>query len=668
MNVEYLESDYIKLIETLYFPGYGAREESISLAWPGTLDWVFKDDRFRSWVGAQSGLFWLKGKPGSGKSTTMKHIIDVARTKHNPWMKAKFSVELAFFFDHQGSDFEKTMNGLLRSVLIQLLQPNKDLFSHIAHEYLKAKELQEISETLLVKFLKILLSKLASHETIVLFIDALDECQGSLRQHIEFLQSLAQYVQASGSAIHICVASRPLPATTAWLGQCPKLNLEDDNAHDISTYVRSKTKHLVAASDASIYTGFVQSIVDRADGVFLWVILVTEELLDGWESSDTISQLSQRLAHIPKELDQFFGRMLEKIPEAKINDALAIFRCVLGARRPLTILELQSAVTFGSSSFNSLAEWYASGLVVTGNDAIQRRIQSCCGGLLEVVGSSLRVQFIHQSVREFLATTTLFTSPFLRQEKFAEEIQQEHLFNACINYLSIQEMKNIPEHEIGPSECHDWECRAPESVKIKTFKKFPFLAYSLEYWVAHYVRASVKLGSYYDQLTSFVTNNHFSVWYRLYCYLCAEGWDGYEPSFVSFAAEHDFLRFLKDYIAIHGITDLDGSEFGGPLQAAVVHGRLDVVRFLLENGADVNAKAGRFGTAMAAAITLKQNHIIGLLMAKGADVELCTPLSPYTVRDSSGWFGHRNAFSRRVESHSAPPRNVEMWNLAPWDS
>ena len=666
LNVQYLESDYIKLIDKLYFPGCDVREESISPAWPGTLDWILKDDRFRDWMESESGLFWLNGKPGSGKSTTMKHLVNAVRTKKSPSLKAKFSVQLAFFFNHQGSAFEKTMTGLLRSLLLELLKLDEDLFSHIAHDFLKAKERQELPETLLVTFSKTLLSKLASNEKIVLFIDALDECQGSLRQHIELLKDLVQYVQASGSTLHICVASRPLPATTAWLGQGPKLNLEENNAQDISTYVMAKTKCLMSDANRSIYTDFVQNIVDRADGVFLWVVIVTKELLDGWESSDTIAELDQRLTQIPKELDRFFGRMLEKIPEAKVRDALAMFRCVLGAQRPFTLSELQSAVAFGSYPFSSLAEWYASGQVVTANDALERRIQSCCGGLLEVVGSSLRVQFIHQSVGEFLATKSLPIGLFFSQERLAEEANHEHLFNACLNYLSIQEMERIPEHETAPDKHHHWRDRAPDSVKLKTFKRFPFLSYSLEYWVKHYVRAATKLGSHYDQVTSFFMKNHFLIWYRLYCYLCADGWDGYEPPLVSFAAEHNFFTFLEDHIAIHGIKDLDDSEFGGPLQAAVVHGRADVVRLLLDNGADVNAKGGKFGTAMAAAINLKQDHIIGLLKERGADVELCAPLSPYHIYSSSGWSGHRNPFSRRAESLSEPPRDVETWNMAPW--
>ena len=69
------------------------------------------------------------------------------------------------------------------------------------------------------------------------------------------------------------------------------LSVEENNAQDISTYLSAKTKRLISAAEASIYTDFVQSIVDRMDGVPLWVFIITEEFLNGWESSDIIAQL-----------------------------------------------------------------------------------------------------------------------------------------------------------------------------------------------------------------------------------------------------------------------------------------------------------------------------------------------------------------------------------------
>ena len=53
-----------------------------------------------------------------------------------------------------------------------------------------------------------------------------------------------------------------------------------------------------------------------------------------------------------------------------------------------------------------------------------------------------------------------------------------------------------------------------------------------------------------------------------------------------------------------------------------------MVRLLLDNDAPINALGGRFGTAMAAAITLKKYEIIELLRERGANVELAPPQSP----------------------------------------
>ena len=74
---------------------------------------------------------------------------------------------------------------------------------------------------------------------------------------------------------------------------------------------------------------------------------------------------------------------------------------------------------------------------------------------------------------------------------------------------------------------------------------------------------------------------------------------------------------------------ISSGEYGNALQAASYKGAKDIVELLLENGADVNAQGGRYGTALSATQAPKPGHwqisarkkrdeLIQLLRAYGA--------------------------------------------------
>ena len=89
-----------------------------------------------------------------------------------------------------------------------------------------------------------------------------------------------------------------------------------------------------------------------------------------------------------------------------------------------------------------------------------------------------------------------------------------------------------------------------------------------------------------------------------------------------------------------------------------------MVRLLLDHGVDVNAIGGRFGTAMAAVITMQSYEMIKLLGECGANILLQAPGSPMPGYDR--WGNHRNPFSRsRVGDRALPVDRNLIENTAP---
>jgi len=127
---ENLLKDLDRTLETLeglrndlYKPELDHRIDNIADPSTDTLAWIFDMPQFSSWLQDGSGLFWIHGKPGSGKSTLMKFIVKHKLTwelLHN-WKANKVEITASFFFHYRGSALQKSFEGLLRSLITQIL-------------------------------------------------------------------------------------------------------------------------------------------------------------------------------------------------------------------------------------------------------------------------------------------------------------------------------------------------------------------------------------------------------------------------------------------------------------------------------------------------------------------------------------------------------------------
>ncbi|KAK5082320.1 hypothetical protein LTR05_007466 [Lithohypha guttulata] len=90
---------------------------------PATCRWLFEHVAFKRWsddgqMYDHQGFFWLKGKPGCGKSTVMKNTLTWARKK---WPKDIQTTVHYFFNARARGILEKSSLGLYRSVVHQIM-------------------------------------------------------------------------------------------------------------------------------------------------------------------------------------------------------------------------------------------------------------------------------------------------------------------------------------------------------------------------------------------------------------------------------------------------------------------------------------------------------------------------------------------------------------------
>jgi hypothetical protein len=105
-----------QIMDSLSFAQMESRRYTISRAHMNTCKWLFDKQEYLNWrdvahMPRHCGFFWIKSKPGAGKSTLMKFMIKSARKR-----MAQDTI-ISFFFNARGGDrLETSLEGMYRSL------------------------------------------------------------------------------------------------------------------------------------------------------------------------------------------------------------------------------------------------------------------------------------------------------------------------------------------------------------------------------------------------------------------------------------------------------------------------------------------------------------------------------------------------------------------------
>ncbi|KAF4826608.1 Vegetative incompatibility protein HET-E-1 [Colletotrichum tropicale] len=325
------------LLDSLYFPQQGDRLYDIKPAHKGTFEWIYSEPRsgatkatwanFQTWLQHDSGIYWVSGKAGSGKSTLMKMVSNDERTRHHllEWSAGSRLLVLSFYFWNPGTPLQKSLEGLLRSIISQALEKFPELAEKLFPDRFERRmdnhnspTMQEVERA----FAHLMSPGLTdvSHTPIklVLLIDGLDEFDAG---SMSLTDLSALFTAASlSTSFKAVLSSRPENAFEEAFVNCPKLRLHFLTHDDIVKYVNEnlynhpRMVQLAIQAPKESYN-LIEEIVEAAQGVFLWVRLVLRSLLEGFQNHDAIDTLTERLRELPSDLENLFRVMLERVPQ-----------------------------------------------------------------------------------------------------------------------------------------------------------------------------------------------------------------------------------------------------------------------------------------------------------------------------------------------------------------
>lgn len=94
-------------------------------------------DDFSVWLKSGEGLYWINGKAGSGKSTLMNYICQDGRRLEylKEWSLNRQLLTPSYFFWAAGSRQQQSIDGLLRSLIYQMLTKYPELVGCLKVSY-----------------------------------------------------------------------------------------------------------------------------------------------------------------------------------------------------------------------------------------------------------------------------------------------------------------------------------------------------------------------------------------------------------------------------------------------------------------------------------------------------------------------------------------------------
>ncbi|CVL05373.1 related to small s protein [Fusarium mangiferae] len=458
------EQEHDQLLQSLRFSEMNSRRNHISENYPGTFNWVFKNpvdrnrgnllrsasttsdpDSFPAWLESDAHQFWISGKPASGKSSLMKFLATSPLTlQYLQAQDSKFQI-LAHYFWKPGQPLQKNIEGMARSLLHQVLYKNRVLAQRLWTEQPNVQDKRDGGDWDMKGLRKALCWAIeSSGNTYCIFLDGLDEAKEfedlpwGDHQNTQVIYDLLKL-----DNIKLCASSREESPFCQFFAGQPHLRTHQLNEYDIYHYAES----MLEVSGLSSYdrSRLLLTVVEKANGVFLWVVLAVKSLNQAIRSGGA-NEFEERLAQTPSDLQDLLVDMWNrpgddtKLPTYSIESsrffslALSAIKideyCCYGGLSPRLPLHstrslLVMTTALEDKSFTSILR---EGREILAEELqarcarVKDRLRLVCRGLLEVttlddvhhswVGNRAlydyamtKVEFIHRCAFDFITDT-----------------------------------------------------------------------------------------------------------------------------------------------------------------------------------------------------------------------------------------------------------------------
>ncbi|KAL3490747.1 NACHT and TPR domain protein [Aspergillus germanicus] len=320
---------------------------------PGTGDWVREEDVFKAWLGREdTPVIFVSGNPGAGKSYLSANIISFLRDRYPQQVQSTEMVSVGYFFFKDDNPETRSLHQALRDLAFQISKNDPVYQKYLAsiEEHEKISTLEGAWRLLFVEYF---IQKTNVDGSVYILFDAVDEAYDDERQ--TFL-SLAKdlYETTEESRLQIALVGRPHISDQLLEGlevEVPTIYVTTEkNSGDINSYIHASIKKsaILRRVSAKLRAELVEKLSAGAEGMFLWVNLMLQELV----KKRNESSMRKALEHPPKGLKEILRHVLSSFSASSNDEELEYFNEILAwvtcSEQPLTLAKIDTILKLKS--------------------------------------------------------------------------------------------------------------------------------------------------------------------------------------------------------------------------------------------------------------------------------------------------------------------------------
>ncbi|KAI4937015.1 uncharacterized protein J4E92_001740 [Alternaria infectoria] len=442
----------------------------------GTCQWILHTKEFAEWNDSDPPrLLWITGGPGKGKTMLAHFLVEHCETTH----AHKPDRQMVIYFFCGAQDGRNSGPSILRGLVYQMLMINEATFRHIQDPFSNhGKSLFEDDrfEALWKVFNSMIRD--STLDSVTCIMDGLDECvEEALTPFLTKIRdvfapttpdlSKNQSTKLKGIAI-----SRNYPESfEIFLDTFPRLRIDVSHnveiSKDVGNYIDDRMKLLACAEHKKPKLGQLRSkvrqrLVDGADGSYLWVKFAIKSL-----ESVICPELEEAITEFPRGLDDVYTRILRALPDRQKDKVFEIIRWVTTAYRPLTLLEIGTALELSPADDQDLEDATA--------DFVR------CARDLLLVSEAKEVMLVHASFRDFLVQ--------IDDESVPEYLIKPRMSHWKLANRTFEYAADIRARMTRPTTVF------PHLVQVRS-RRNPLIGYSCQYGFQHLLLGQIKLVRY----------------------------------------------------------------------------------------------------------------------------------------------------------------------------
>ncbi|KAK6831768.1 hypothetical protein RU639_003000 [Aspergillus parasiticus] len=547
------KSDLLKKLNAAPSASFDANAQGDIQCLPGTQTSVFK--QIQSWVDNPKAppIFWLHGMAGTGKSTIARTVASklsrMERLVDDETLAGECCLGGSFFFN-QGDNDRNKPTGVFPTLAKNLAGSLPDLTDALCHaieenDDIATTRIEDQWHELILQPLRDLQDRMLSCPTVVLVIDALDECQDRDSGGANIGTILRKFGELKGLKalkVRVLITSRPSDEIQYRFGDLSAgtpdsysdetlvkipITRNDDLKTDIDLFfehelITIRRRHKLSSDWPGKQK--IRELVSITDGLFIYAATTCRFLNEPNGMADTHLDMilhSYREGSSPQQgLDELYlkilqAELMEGLTETEKQIQRSKFRDIVGSI--IVIQDVPSVTALGLI----LPTSYQTG---TMQPELQKMLNRF-GSVLHInQRSNDSVELLHLSFRDFLVDETRCGKEFHIDENKAHQM----LFSRCVDIMNSTLRRNI---------CHleRVSTRSEEVTSAQVEKYLPeYAQYACCHWFDHLRQSGINDGK---PLHDFF-ETHFTHWVE------AMSWMGKLPEGISML--NDLLTYISD--------------------------------------------------------------------------------------------------------------------------